>query len=95
MALQPDGRVLIGGEFTSIGGVPRNRIARLNANGTLDTTFDPANGADGIVYSIVRQNDGGVLLSGAFTHLRDTSRPSTIPSAGSHRPRDAFVSLRV
>jgi uncharacterized repeat protein (TIGR01451 family)/uncharacterized delta-60 repeat protein len=76
MALQPDGRVLIGGEFTSVGGVPRNRVARLNATGTLDPTFDPASGADGIVYSIARQIDGKVLLGGAFTHLRDTSRPS-------------------
>ena len=76
MALQPDGRVLIGGEFTSVGGVPRNHIARLNANGSLDTSFDPASGTDGIVYSIARQGDGGVLLGGAFTHLRDTSRPS-------------------
>jgi len=76
MALQPDGRVLIGGEFTSVNGVPRNRIARLNATGTLDPTFDPANGADGIVYTVARQVDGKVLLGGAFTHLRDTSRPS-------------------
>jgi uncharacterized repeat protein (TIGR01451 family)/uncharacterized delta-60 repeat protein len=76
MALQPDGRVLIGGEFTSVGGVPRNRIARLNANGVLDATFDPGSAADGIVYSLARQTDGKVLLGGAFTHLRDTSRPS-------------------
>ena len=76
MALQPDGRVLIGGEFTSVGGAPRNRIARLNSNGALDNTFDPASGANGIVYSIARQTNGRVLLGGAFTQLRDTTRPS-------------------
>jgi uncharacterized repeat protein (TIGR01451 family)/uncharacterized delta-60 repeat protein len=76
MALQPDGRVLIGGEFTAVGGVPRNRIARLNANGSLDMTFDPGSAADGVVHSIARQSDGRVLLAGAFTHLHDTSRSS-------------------
>lgn len=76
MALQPDGHVLIGGEFTSVGGVPRNHIARLNTDGSLDTSFDPGVGADDIVYTIARQNDGAVLLGGAFTHVRDTSRPA-------------------
>ena len=36
--VQPDGKILIGGWFTSWDGVPRNRLARLNANGTLDVT---------------------------------------------------------
>jgi uncharacterized delta-60 repeat protein/uncharacterized repeat protein (TIGR01451 family) len=76
MAVQPDGRILIGGEFTAIGGVPRNHIARLNTDGSLDTTFDPLVGPDDIVYSIALQNDGGILLGGAFTHVQNTSRAS-------------------
>ncbi len=44
MALQPDGRILIAGTFTSINGVPRTGIARLNADGSLDTTFDAGAG---------------------------------------------------
>jgi uncharacterized repeat protein (TIGR01451 family)/uncharacterized delta-60 repeat protein len=75
MAIQPDGRVLIGGEFTAVGGVPRNHIARLNANGSLDTSFDPANGADDIIYSLLRQGDGTILVGGAFTHVHDIGRP--------------------
>lgn len=39
LALQPDGRVIIGGQFTSYDGVVRGRIARLMTNGTLDTGF--------------------------------------------------------
>src|SRR4051794_32197109 len=44
--VQPDGKILIGGDFTTVspnGGaaVTRNRIARFNADGTLDTGFDP------------------------------------------------------
>jgi uncharacterized delta-60 repeat protein len=43
--VQPDGRILIGGDFTTVNGTTRNRIARLNTDGTLDTTF--ANGLTG------------------------------------------------
>jgi uncharacterized repeat protein (TIGR01451 family)/uncharacterized delta-60 repeat protein len=76
IALQPDGRVLIGGEFTAIGGVPRNHIARLNADGSLDTTFDPGVGANDVVYAIAVESDGTILIGGAFTLVRDSSRPA-------------------
>ncbi len=77
MALQPDGRVVIGGEFTSVGGIPRNHIARLNTNGSLDLTFDPAGlGADNFVYSIALQADGRIVLGGSFTHVQNITRPA-------------------
>src|SRR3954465_7880829 len=46
IAVQPDGKILIGGEFTTVapnGGLPvtRNRIARLNPDGSLDAAFNP------------------------------------------------------
>jgi uncharacterized delta-60 repeat protein len=41
IALQPDGKILIGGDFTQYNGVLRNRLARLQPNGSLDPTFDP------------------------------------------------------
>src|SRR5438045_305308 len=47
MANMSDGRIVIAGDFTSVGGAPRNCIARLNANGSLDTTFAPPIGANG------------------------------------------------
>ena len=40
VALQPDGKILIGGDFTQVDGVAANRVARLNADGTVDTTFN-------------------------------------------------------
>jgi hypothetical protein len=47
LAMQPDGKVLIGGDFDQLyGASPRNRIARLNVDGTLDATFDPGTGAN-------------------------------------------------
>lgn len=39
VAVQSDGKIIIGGSFTSYNGVTRNRIARLNSDGTLDTSF--------------------------------------------------------
>jgi len=76
LALQPDGRVLLGGLFTSVDGTPRNRIARVNADGSLDNGFDPGTGADGVVDALALQPDGRVLLGGSFTTLNGTSRNS-------------------
>ena len=69
VVVQPDGKILIGGRFTTLspnGGaaVPRNHIARLNPDGTLDLTFNP--NANGDVYAIALQNDGKILVGGNF-----------------------------
>ncbi len=74
VALQPDGKILIGGAFTKFSGVARNRIARLNTNGTLDTTFNPGTGADGNVNAILIQPNGKIVLGGAFNHISGQSR---------------------
>ena len=44
-AILPDGKIIICGDFFVYNGVSRNRIARLNANGSLDVGFDPGTGA--------------------------------------------------
>src|SRR5437660_3042190 len=72
VVVQPDGKILIGGDFTTLspnGGaaVTRNHIARLNPDGTLDTAFDPD--ANGEVESIAVQADGKILAGGAFTSI--------------------------
>jgi uncharacterized delta-60 repeat protein len=74
LMLQPDGKVLIGGNFTSIDGTVRNRIARLNADGSLDLSFDPGSGANGIVMALAVQPDGKVLIGGGFTSVNGTAR---------------------
>jgi uncharacterized delta-60 repeat protein len=63
-AVQPDGKILIGGSFTTVLGVARNNIARLNTDGTLDTAFNP--NANGAVESIAVQADGKILAGGQF-----------------------------
>jgi uncharacterized delta-60 repeat protein len=66
--VQPDGKILVGGKFTTVGGHPIGYIVRLNADGTLDTTFADLD-ADGEVYSISIQPDGKIIIGGAFTHI--------------------------
>lgn len=74
MALQSDGKILIGGEFTHYNGVVRNRIARLNSDGTLDPSFNPGSGANDRVNSIAVQSNGKILIAGVFTTVNGTSR---------------------
>ncbi len=66
ITLQPNGKIYIGGHFLKVGGVTRNHFARLNADGTLDTGFDPGTGADNPVNAIAVQPDGKVLVGGNF-----------------------------
>ena len=71
LGLQTDGKILVGGLFTTLGGgtgtTTRNRIGRLNPTGTLDSTFDP--GANGTVFTLGVQADGKILAGGDFTGL--------------------------
>jgi len=67
MKLQPDNKILISGNFTSYDGVSRNRLARINADGTLDTSFAVGSGANGTVNNMIIQPDGKILIGGNFT----------------------------
>ena len=72
--LAPDGKILVVGSFSSFNGIPRYRIARLNSNGSLDTSFNPGLGADATVWSVVVQGDGKVMVGGEFTSINGTNR---------------------
>lgn len=74
IVLQKDGKIIIGGNFTSCGGTIRNRIARLNYDGTLDVTFDPVAGANSSVRSAFLQPDGKIIVGGVFTSYNGSSR---------------------
>jgi uncharacterized delta-60 repeat protein len=72
VAVQPDGKILIGGNFSAVGGgtgvaTARNGIARLNADGTVDLSFNP--GANKVVYALLVQADGKILVGGDFSML--------------------------
>ncbi len=74
LALQPDGKVLIGGLFLSYNGTPRARVARINTNGSLDTSFDPGLGANNQVSAFAVQPDGKIIIGGLFTSYNGTPR---------------------
>ncbi|MBI4659782.1 MAG: delta-60 repeat domain-containing protein [Verrucomicrobia bacterium] len=67
IALQRDGKVLVGGEFTQFGGVPREGIARIGADGRVDPAFEVRSGPNGIVHTLVTQGGGRILVGGEFT----------------------------
>ena len=75
---QPDGKLLIGGDFTNVQGVSANRIARLNADGTVDPTFNTGLGFSATVLDIQIQPDGqgsfSILVGGFFTRYNGTNR---------------------
>src|SRR3989442_15832898 len=65
VAVQPDGKILIGGEFTSYNGdvAANDRIMRLNADGTRDTTFNSGGtGANVAVFALALQTDGKIVI---------------------------------
>ena len=67
IVLQSDGKLVLGGSFTSFNGARANRIVRLNANGTIDSTFDPGSGANATVRSIAVDTSGNLFVGGDFS----------------------------
>jgi uncharacterized delta-60 repeat protein len=73
-AVSPGGKIMIGGSFGFYNNISRGRVARLNADGTLDTTFDPGTGANDDLSQCVLQGDGKIIISGLFTSYNGTVR---------------------
>jgi uncharacterized delta-60 repeat protein len=79
LAVQDDGKVIVSGPFSFMNGAARVRIARLNADGSLDSTFDPGtgfspNGAE----RLVLQPDGKILAAGGFSSYNGTPVPGIV-----------------
>lgn len=74
----PDGKVIAGGTFTSFNGTPRDGIARLNADGSLDTTFDPGTGCSSTWMKLALDIDGSVIVGGYFDSVDGTYSPRIV-----------------
>ena len=71
---QSDGKILAGGQFTFYSGsTGRNRIIRLNRNGTIDTTFNAGTGFNLPVFDLRIQPDGKIIAIGSFTTYSGSS----------------------
>ena len=57
VVLQLDGKLVLGGDFTTFNGLERNRIVRLNPDGSIDPTINFGTGANGFVSAVALQND--------------------------------------
>jgi uncharacterized delta-60 repeat protein len=84
IALQSDGKILTGGGFTNYSGTTgRNRLIRLNSDGTLDTDFcinasDETAPFNAVLYEAYVQSDGKILVGGSFSNFRILNRNSLI-----------------
>lgn len=74
IALQSDGKILVGGSFTSYNGVNANRIIRLNANGTIDNTFNFGTGFNSSVSDILVLPDGKIIVVGYFSTYKGLTK---------------------
>jgi len=80
--LQPDGKIIIAGVFTSVNGVPKNSVARLNSDGSVDTSFNnnlniTYTGTNGVLLgpimnTISVQTDGKIIIGGLFNNINGT-----------------------
>ena len=73
IAIQNDGKILVGGSFTTYSGVSANYIIRLNTDGTIDNTFDNGSGFNNHVYTLAIQSDGKILVGGHFSQYSGVS----------------------
>ncbi len=72
IAVQPDGKILVAGDFLFYGNTRRNNLARLNADGTLDASFNPVSQINGRVQNIKKiklLSGGKILLVGGFVNF--------------------------
>lgn len=77
MVLQPDGRIVAGGQFSEINGVPARNLARFNSDGTLDASFTAScavRGGNPYVSSVALQPDGKIVVGGGFAEAGGSAR---------------------
>jgi uncharacterized delta-60 repeat protein len=76
IAVQPDEKILVGGYFTKFNGNTRNRLIRLNSDGTEDTSFysNLGSGFNKAVLTLAVQSNGKILVGGFFTEFNGNIR---------------------
>jgi uncharacterized delta-60 repeat protein len=94
LGLQAQGQILIGGDFTAFNGTNRARLARLNADGSLDLSFEPGSGANSTIFALAIQPNGAIVIGGDFTVVNGVPRNRVARVFGSVPPlRVTSISL--
>ncbi len=78
VAIQPDGKLVIVGRFSSVQGKGRNDIARLNADGSVDRAFKPMSGTgpaeNYVLYAVALGPSQQLLIGGRFSSVNGVPR---------------------
>ena len=74
VGLQPDGRIIIGGDFDTVGGRARNGAARLNTDGSVDAPGHPDMRGIGIVTAALVRPDGKIIVTGGLGPAGEITR---------------------
>jgi uncharacterized delta-60 repeat protein len=78
VVVQPDGKILIGGVLRAVNGIACGKVARLNPDGTLDTSFNVGSGANNTVQAIAVDPAGNIFVGGLFTSFAGTARRGVV-----------------
>ena len=88
--VQPSDKIIFAGEFTTVNGVSRNDIARVNSNGTTDLTFDPAGGSNVFIDNIILDSTNNLYVIGQFSSFGSYTRKYLIKISTSVMGRPAL-----
>ena len=72
--IQPDGKILICGRFTTVNGLSYKNIVRLKSDGSVDDTFNPVDVNSPSITAMARQDDGRILIAGSFSNVNGVPR---------------------
>jgi uncharacterized delta-60 repeat protein len=75
LAIQPDGKIIVGGSFSRVNGSTRWNLARINADGSLDTGFGNSTLSFYSVDALILLPDGKILVA---TSLVSPSRYAVV-----------------
>ena len=81
MELQPDGKIVVIGTFSSYNGTTANGMVRINPNGFIDNTFNIGNGTlptVGAITAIKKLSNGKFMVAGLFTNINSTARAGLV-----------------
>ena len=78
LCMQNDGKILVGGWFDEYNNKTVNSIVRIDSTGNIDTNFNALGGVNTVIYKIVQQNDGKILVGGSFSSFHGMSKNNLV-----------------
>ncbi|SHL76924.1 delta-60 repeat domain-containing protein [Flavobacterium chilense] len=73
LSLQSDQKLIVGGDYLSLNGIPNSYLSRLEPDGVIDESFNTGTGLNGKVYDSYIQSDQKIIIAGSFTSYNGNS----------------------